>query len=169
MAVSGDLGKGYQRHESWEVATSVVAAFSRASLVLHEEEKESNWIKLSKEIATAIVNAVAFMSDPQPTDLFPSGSSEQFEAARQEVIAQSHLLRCIFNPFSLSLDPSWQTSTVLSLAQGIYTDRAFDRLPILADALEDASCDNPDILNHCRVETIHTRGCWAVDLLLGKE
>ncbi|OWK42401.1 hypothetical protein FRUB_04479 [Fimbriiglobus ruber] len=55
------------------------------------------------------------------------------------------------------------------MAQAIYTDRAFDRLPILADALEEASCDNPDLLNHCRSETVHTRGCFAIDLLLGKE
>jgi hypothetical protein len=55
------------------------------------------------------------------------------------------------------------------LAQSIYTDRAFDRMPILADALEDAGCDNADILNHCRQPGEHVRGCWAVDLILGKK
>lgn len=74
------------------------------------------------------------------------------------------------NPFRpVSLDHCWQTPTVLSLAQGIYTDSAFDRLPILADALEEASCDNSELLNHCRSETVHMRGCWVIDLLLGKE
>lgn len=62
----------------------------------------------------------------------------------------------------------WRTSTVVALAQGIYDDRAFDRLPILADALQDAGCDNPDILNHCRDTGPHARGCWVVDLVLGK-
>ena len=59
--------------------------------------------------------------------------------------------------------------TVRRLAQTIYAERAFDRLPILADALEDAGCDNADILAHCRGPGPHVRGCWVVDLLLGKE
>jgi hypothetical protein len=60
------------------------------------------------------------------------------------------------------------TATVVSLAQSIYDDRAIDRLPILADALEDAGCDNAEILNHCRQPGEHVRGCWPVDLLLDK-
>jgi hypothetical protein len=78
--------------------------------------------------------------------------------------------RCIFgNPFRpATLDPSWRTETVVALARGIYDDRAFDRLPILADALQDAGCDNDDVLNHCRDAYPHARGCWVVDLVLGK-
>jgi hypothetical protein len=73
------------------------------------------------------------------------------------------------NPFRpVAADPSWLTSTVLALARGIYADRAFDRLPILADALQDAGCDNEDVLDHCRGPGPHARGCWVVDLLLGK-
>jgi hypothetical protein len=64
---------------------------------------------------------------------------------------------------------TWNESTISRMAQGIYDDRAFDLLPILADALEDAGCDNADILNHCRQPGEHARGCWVVDLLLGKE
>ena len=58
--------------------------------------------------------------------------------------------------------------TVVQLAQVIHNDRAFDRLPILADALEDAGCTDPDTLAHCRGPGPHVRGCWVVDLLLGK-
>ena len=89
------------------------------------------------------------------------------EDARAE---QAPILRCIFgNPFRpATLDPNWRTSTVLALAQGIYDDRAFDRLPILADALQDAGCDNEEMLAHCRGEGPHARGCWVVDLVLGK-
>ena len=65
-------------------------------------------------------------------------------------------------------DPSWLTSTVVALAGGIYEERAFDRLPILADALMDAGCDHADVLPHCRAAGPHVRGCWVVDLLLGK-
>ncbi len=80
------------------------------------------------------------------------------------------LIREVFgNPFRpVALDPAWLTSDVLALARGIYTDRAFDRMPILADALQDAGCNNDDILNHCREPGTHVRGCWVVDLLLGK-
>ena len=63
---------------------------------------------------------------------------------------------------------AWNDGTVRKIAQAIYDERAFDRLPILADALEDAGCDNADILNHCRNGGEHVRGCWVVDLLLGK-
>lgn len=83
---------------------------------------------------------------------------------------QAALVRCLAgNPFRpVTLDSSWRTSTVVALAQGIYDDRAFDRLPILADALQDAGCDSDDILNHCRDTSPHARGCWVVDLVLGK-
>jgi hypothetical protein len=84
------------------------------------------------------------------------------------------LIRDIFgNPFRpITVDPSWLTwhdGTIRKLAQGIYDDPAFDHLSILADALEEAGCDNADILAHCRQPGPHVRGCWIVDLLLGKE
>lgn len=62
----------------------------------------------------------------------------------------------------------WLTSTVVAIARGISDDLAFERLPILADALMDAGCDNADVLNHCRGEGPHARGCWVVDLLTGR-
>ncbi|WP_238602698.1 hypothetical protein [Fimbriiglobus ruber] len=82
----------------------------------------------------------------------------------------AEVFRCIFgNPFRpITFNPSYLTPTVLSLAKGIYEDRAFDRMPVLADALQDAGCDNEDILTHCRGPGPHVRGCWVVDLCLGK-
>jgi hypothetical protein len=87
-----------------------------------------------------------------------------------ERAVQAALLRCIVpNPFRpVLLEPSWLTSTVVSLAQTAYKERAFDRLPILADALEEAGCTNDDLLDHCRGPGPHVRGCWVVDLVLGK-
>jgi len=81
------------------------------------------------------------------------------------------MLRDIFgNPFRpVAFDPRWQTADVLALARGIYEDRAFDRMTLLADALMDAGCDHDDILGHCRGDGPHGRGCWVVDLVLGKE
>jgi hypothetical protein len=66
-------------------------------------------------------------------------------------------------------DSSWLIEPVLSLAAGIYADRAFDRLPVLGDLLEDAGCADPEILSHCRQQGEHVHGCWVVDLILGKE
>lgn len=87
-----------------------------------------------------------------------------------EKLHQVRLLRDIFgNPFlPVPVDPRWLTETTATLATGIYADRAFDRMPILADALEEAGCDNRDMLDHCRGDGPHVRGCWVVDLLLGK-
>ncbi len=63
---------------------------------------------------------------------------------------------------------AWLTSDVLAIAQGIRDDWVFDRLSILADALEEAGCTDAAILEHCRGPGPHVRGCWVVDLLLGK-
>jgi hypothetical protein len=63
---------------------------------------------------------------------------------------------------------AWSEGIVTRLALGIYEDRAFDRTPILADALEDAGCTDDVILSHLRGPGPHVRGCWAIDLLLGK-
>lgn len=84
-----------------------------------------------------------------------------------------YYLRDIFgNPFrTTSIDSrwiDWNDRTVPRLAQAIYDEYAFDRLPILADALEEAGCIDADILNHCRQHGEHVRGCWVVDLLLNK-
>jgi hypothetical protein len=86
-----------------------------------------------------------------------------------ELATTCDLIRCIFgNPFrTVTVDPAWLTSTVTALARGIYDERAFDRLPILADALQDAGCEDADLLDHCRGPGPHARGCWAVDLVLG--
>jgi hypothetical protein len=69
----------------------------------------------------------------------------------------------------LEVEPGWLTSDVLALAHGIYEERAFDRMPILADALQDAGCGYVNILDHCRGPGPHVRGCWVVDLVLGKQ
>jgi hypothetical protein len=93
---------------------------------------------------------------------------------------QCRLLRDIFgNPFySVSLHPAvlaWHDATVVRLAQAAYEERYMpagtldnDRLAVLADALEEAGCTDQDILGHCRSGGEHVRGCWVVDLLLGK-
>jgi hypothetical protein len=63
---------------------------------------------------------------------------------------------------------AWNDATVLRLAEGIYQEKAFERLPILADALVDAGCEQEEVIGHCREERPHMRGCWGVDLILGR-
>jgi hypothetical protein len=88
--------------------------------------------------------------------------------------AQADLLRCIFgSPFRPlprlnAAWLAWESGTVPKLAAAIYEEQAFDRLPILADALEEAGCDAAELLAHLRGPGPHARGCWALDTLLGK-
>ena len=88
-----------------------------------------------------------------------------------EARAQSELLRDIFgNPFRpVAFDPEWWTDTAVAIARQMYESRDFSAMPILADALQDADCDNADVLDHCRGPGPHVRGCWVVDLVLGNE
>jgi hypothetical protein len=83
------------------------------------------------------------------------------------------LLDIFGNPFHpAQIDPAWlrwHEGLLVSMARQMYESRDFTHMPILTDALEEASCNNADILIHCRQPGEHVRGCWIVDLLLGKE
>jgi hypothetical protein len=92
------------------------------------------------------------------------------ERREDEMSAQATILRDIIgNPFRpANIDPAWLRSGVIRLARTIYDERAFGDMAGLGDALEEAGCDNDDILSHCRSGTEHVRGCWVVDAILGK-
>jgi hypothetical protein len=117
-------------------------------------------------IATVVAaaGAEAAMDDPEDDHDGPNGGTVRMSRE------MCHLVRDIFgNPFRpVTLDPSWRTSTVLALARRLYDSRDFSAMPILSDALMDAGCDHPDVLGHCRGGGPHVRGCWVVDLVLGK-
>jgi len=98
----------------------------------------------------------------------------EYEHSLGFIPAEVRLLHCgllrdiIGNPFrSWTVDRSWLVRNVVKVAQSIY-ERSFDKLPILADALEEEGCTDADILKHCREPGPHVRGCWVVDLLLGR-
>ena len=107
------------------------------------------------------------LSDAEGDDLY---DVIVLRVGTEEIAIQANLLRDILgNPFRpVIFDPAWRTATVSSFAERIYADRAFADLPILADALEDAGCTSADVLEHCRRPGEHARGCWVVDLVLGK-
>ncbi len=69
-------------------------------------------------------------------------------------------------PRAVSPCPAWRTATTVHLARQMYETRDFSAMPILADALQDAGCENEDVLNHCREVAPHFRGCWVIDLIL---
>lgn len=83
---------------------------------------------------------------------------------------QAAILKCVAGyPFdSPTFHPSWQTSDVYLLAAGAYAENEFSALPILADALQDAGCEDTALLDHLRGPGPHARGCWVLDLILGK-
>ncbi|HYT87963.1 MAG TPA: hypothetical protein VEL76_04530 [Gemmataceae bacterium] len=99
-------------------------------------------------------------------------ADDAFRAATRAAFAEeAELLRDIVGtPFQpVPFDPAWRTPNVVALATVLYEDRRFKDMPVLADALEEAGCNNAGILAHCRQPGVaHTRGCWLIDLLLDK-
>jgi len=123
------------------------------------------------------LEASAFIAaaDASEYDAAATASESARFAERQ---SQIDLLRDVFgNPFlPVAFDPAWRTHTVTALAAAAYEERSLprgtldaDRLAVLADALEDAGCTNELLVAHLREPSLHVRGCWAIDLLLGKE
>ena len=111
----------------------------------------------------------------QPVGMSDAQERREEDAARER--AEDHesqqlrsLLRCVAgNPFKPTvLSPHWLTPAVTQLAASIYELRAFDRMPLLGDALEEAGCSDEAVLKHCRSGGEHVRGCHVVDLILGK-
>lgn len=151
--------------DTWRTQRNAANAVSEASIIAGR-----GTVALEAAIGAAKYAAHALTDKPDggATSYRDASWRPRWDAARR---TEAGLVQDIFgNPFRpVRTEPAWLTSTVVSLAEGIYGERAFDRMPILADALQDAGCDHADILQHCRGEGPHVRGCWVVDLLLGKE
>jgi hypothetical protein len=100
---------------------------------------------------------------------------DRLRLAAEKLLART-LREVVGNPFKEPrFEPSWRTEAAVGLARGIFADRAWDRLPVLADALLDADCDEEQLLRHLRgtekgvkEPPQHVRGCWAVELVLGR-
>lgn len=144
------------------------------------EERASSIVNEGLELGHNPINDAAYCAAVCLAVWAPAewGTRQVFQYSTPFVsrMEQLQILACVFavphrqRRLQLSFYPSWRTSDVMLLAQGIYDDRAFDRMPILADALQDAGCDCEDLLNHLRdISLTHVRGCWVLDLVLGKE
>ena len=167
------------KHERSRRAVEVAERFADADATDGERDEARRVSNIAKTdglggtTTRPAARAAHACTDPKPFVAATLAGRQAVAAGnlKRESAAQEQLLRCIFgNPFrTVTLDSSWLTSTVRSLAEGIYADRAFDRLPILADALMDAGCEDEDVVNHCRGHGSHVRGCWVLDLILGKQ
>jgi hypothetical protein len=145
-----------------------------------------NQIKMNADAADAArcllydpPSTVAILCDLHSTQVVAGAATEpyrpgeecesSFKAYKRQRAVNLAWFRDIFaNPFRPVAFESWRTSTVVTLAQQMYDSRDFALMPILGDALQDAGCESADILDHCRGDGPHVRGCWVVDLVLGK-
>jgi len=140
---------------------SGLAVFSAAQAALTVSAREATYSGWDFATAEFAFFAAAYASVDADSD-----------AASNE---QALILRDIFgNPFRKmpaveTAWLAWKSGTIPKLAQAIYDERAFDRMPILADTLQEAGWTDADILSHCGQPGPHVRGCWVLDLVLGKE
>ncbi len=143
----------------------------------HQELLDYNcarhWIAEEGGAIRAVTSAARPVSDPATYHYDVCiVAIELLEPANR--LRRTQLYRVLRDTFGNSLcpltfSPSWRTDTAVTLARQMYEARNFSAMPILADALQDAGCDRADTLNHCRGPGPHVRGCWVVDLVLGKE
>jgi hypothetical protein len=94
---------------------------------------------------------------------------ERWRGAAEEA-AQCAVARDVlgYPEVTVTYDPEWRTSTAVAIVRGMYETRDFSAMPILADALQDAGCDEPEVLEHCRADQPHVRGCWVCEMVLGE-
>jgi hypothetical protein len=165
-AIATDLGED-SVHGAWECAMDASAA---ARAVPATADSRGDFV----EAARCARRGLEYAASPL---LFTEECNPSFEernaVSRAEQVIQCQLLQDIFGHLFSSRTVksawlAWESATVRKIAQVVYDERDFDRLPILADALEDAGCANTAILDHCRGPGPHVRGCWVIDLLLGK-
>jgi hypothetical protein len=186
-----DKGEYLTATDPWDVVLSEGARVVRIELMEDIDQALAAWqeeYEMSPEQA-ALARLLLDCKLAHPTGIIELSKSEvswlrstckeSSDANKEKAIAGCRdglaALGIRFSPV-VTLNPAWQTPTVLALATAAYENRILPagtldatRLAILADALEDAGCDNAGILNHCRQPSVHVRGCWVVDLVLGKE
>ncbi len=168
VAAAERYADGLAGMQELEAALGAAREVVRAAGALHT--RQSNAAACAATAATGLGLAL----DHQASQLAAYARAPGLVENQAELRAQADLVRDLFgNPFRAPAAAEaawleWDGGAVRRLAQGIYAERAFDDLPVLADALEEAGCEEGDILAHLRGPGPHALGCWALDLLLGK-
>ena len=174
LEVSEAYAEGLASDEALAEARSRASAAYKSLLPYHNTSRDADFTaalsvycavgnEREMRMQTDMIDIALFATGPPPDSISPE--------RRAANIAEAQLVRDVFgNPFRpVSFSAAWRTGTALSLAHQMYESRDFSAMPILADALQDVGCDNDDVLTHCRSDGPHVRGCWVVDLVLGKE
>jgi hypothetical protein len=137
---------------------------------LHRSRRGTATSWAARELSNVPAEGFAAVVWENVTDACAYARDVQRGRCRDNTRAQVDLAHDIFgNPFRpLRIEPEWRTSTAINLARTIYEERAFDRMPILADALEDGGCTDAGVLGHCRGPGPQVRGCHVVDGIMGR-
>ena len=162
-----------------ELAAQAEAAEAPASAVASARAREAV-VSPVPHVTQAALAAAGERAEPtmraDATIWAAWATSEATRVPDQERRHQCALLRDLFNPFRpVTPEPAWSTPQVVALAQAAYEQRELPAgtldttlLAVLADALEEAGCDQAELLGHLRGPGPHVRGCWVLDLVLGK-
>jgi hypothetical protein len=130
--------------------------------------------KFARQAAAQVASAdVDEVLDVAYSDFVLAGTQAGYaRGRRKEQLYRADLLRCLFGPLPFRrvlLKRAWRTPAVVALARGIYEERRFEHMPVLADAVEEAGCGNQMILRHLsQPGQVHARGCWCLDTVLGR-
>ena len=148
-------------HRQMELAERFADGMSKKALAGQRVESGGPWSLFHLPLSDSRMEAAEVVRTLRGfTRAYPVPTPDDFMRFTQDIFG---------NPFrSVAFDPRWRTEHTVGLAAKMYDDREFAAMPILADALEEAGCENADILTHCREPGVHVRGCWVADLVLGK-
>jgi hypothetical protein len=155
--------------EGWQAFADLSAARAVEAALRQEPSSDTPNLLVQVRAARAAVRAAEALREERLGGPAPPSAGEP---GRLEALEVADLVRCLFgNPFR-PVTPSpdwsaWNRGTVAKVAWTIYDERRFRELPVLADALEEAGCQEEEVLAHCRAAVEHVRGCWVLDALLG--
>jgi hypothetical protein len=179
---AGNAAAEVSRDDLYGIAAEVGWRAARAADHLLPLPEEAWQLKAVWEYVAVAMEGEQLVKEGTTPEMLDAWSDQSVESGRsmgwtainpdailadvlREVVGPLPVLRVAINP-AIFLGNG---GTIPKLAQGIYDDRGFDRMPLLADALEDAGCDHGEIVAHCRGQGPHSRGCWVIDLVLGKK
>ena len=178
LEIAGRYALGLESEEMLEKADMLAFLAhldARDRSVVVDSDNELPWSRSTELITQAVSLATStglyasFDAADHARRAIAEGAG--WESEQEEEVVQCRLLREVAGPTlfrSTRIDPLWLVANdraVQRLAEEIEAG-AMECYPILGDALEDAGCNDPAVLTHCRDCAEHVCGCWLVDLLL---